>query len=41
LLHVALLFVLISLDVVFQLTKAELKQWLIGQCCCGVATRSL
>ena len=32
LLHVGLLFVLVSLDVVFQLIKAELKQWLIGQC---------
>jgi len=25
-------FVRVSLDVVFQLIKAELKQWLIGQC---------
>jgi len=32
LLHVGLLFVLVLLDVVFQLIKAELKQWLIGQC---------
>ena len=32
LLHVSLPFVRVLLDVVFQLIKAELKQWLIGQC---------
>jgi len=41
LLHVGLLFVLVSLDVMFQLIKAELKQWLIGQWCCEVTTRVL
>jgi len=26
---------------VFQLIKAELKQWLIGQCCCEVTTQGM